>query len=282
MEFVDCRKCGFKNPLPIYEMICGNCGYRLYLGRNAQYVERELTQGTPTWHDWRREGIGASEAPTAMGVSKFMSIEKLVKIKTGKTPEPPSNKYMSRGKELEKPARELYIKKTGITVHPSCLESLDRGWMRASLDGWSKENHLVVEIKCPQGEKDHSQALRGKVPEHYYPQLQHILAVTGFSEIDYWSFRKGKGVLLKVKRDENYIQKLISTEVKIWHRITSDKNFNSGSKVVLTCPNPSCSKGLKVSTGGDLPRRVFVCMHCGIEFELYESPWGIKPRIKSN
>jgi putative phage-type endonuclease len=309
MEYIYCQVCGVKNNLPDYignkEIICGKCRSRLYFGRNAQYVEKDLRQGTPSWHIWRKQGIGASEAPIAMGVSKWMTLNQLVDIKTGKATERPSTIYMERGKRLEEPARELYIKKIGLTVRPACLEAFGREWMRASLDGWSDKNQHVVEIKCP-GEKDHTLALRGTVPKHYYPQLQHILAVTGFSEIDYWSYREDKGILLKVKRDEKYIQKLISIEEKIWQRITSAHHFKSDSnpkksdpfykearkspsskklinysKTEITCPNPKCSSGLKASTGRDILNRVFICGHCGIEFELYESPWGIKPRIKS-
>ena len=108
---------------------------------------------------------------------------------------------MQRGKRLEPLARLAYVNHTGIDVEPVCVQSREHPWMRASLDGLSADGRHVVEIKCP-GEKDHRLAASGCVPEKYYAQLQHILAVTGLGEIYYWSFRFDHTVLLKVDRDD--------------------------------------------------------------------------------
>ena len=99
-----------------------------------------------------------------------------------------------------------------------CVQSLTHAWMRASLDGLSPDGGHVVEIKCP-GEKDHQLADSGFVPEKYYAQLQHILAVTGLAEISYWSFRFDHTVLLKVKRDDGFITGLIEKEAAFWARV---------------------------------------------------------------
>ena len=136
-----------------------------------------------------------------MGLSPWQKEGELLLLKTGQKTERPANDAMERGKRLEPVARQAYVEHSGIGVEPLCVQSRQHAWMRASLDGLSADGHHVVEIKCP-GEKDHSLAASGIVPGKYYPQLQHILAVTGLAEIFYWSFRFDHTVLLKVDRDE--------------------------------------------------------------------------------
>jgi putative phage-type endonuclease len=185
---------------------------------SESFIRLNFEQSTEEWLSWRRQGIGASDAPVIMGLSPWQKAPDLLRLKTGQTEERPANGAMQRGKMLEPVARRAYINHTCIEVDPVCVQSLQHAWMRASLDGLSADGRHVVEIKCP-GEKDHLLANSGSVPEKYYPQLQHILAVTGLAEIHYWSFRFDHTVLLKVDRDESFIAALIEKEVAFWAQI---------------------------------------------------------------
>ncbi|HSQ35834.1 MAG TPA: YqaJ viral recombinase family protein [Candidatus Binatia bacterium] len=184
------------------------------------FIRLDFEQSSDEWLHWRRGGIGASDAPVIMGLSPWQKEGELLLLKTGQKAERPANDAMQRGKRLEPLARQAYIEHTGIAVEPLCVQSSRHSWMRASLDGLSPDGGHVVEIKCP-GEKDHSLAAAGTVPGKYYPQLQHILAVTGLAEIVYWSFRFGHTVLLKVDRDESFIAELIEKEVAFWTRVAA-------------------------------------------------------------
>jgi putative phage-type endonuclease len=124
---------------------------------------------------------------------------------------------------LEPVARRAYINHTCIEVDPVCVQSLQHAWMRASLDGLSADGRHVVEIKCP-GEKDHQLADSGFVPEKYFAQLQHILAVTGLAEIHYWSFRFGWPLLLNVNRDDAFVAALIEKESAFWSQVCAFSN----------------------------------------------------------
>jgi len=179
------------------------------------FIRLDFEQSSADWLSWRREGIGASDAPVVMGLSPWQKAGELLLLKTGQQAERPANDAMERGKRLEPLARLAYVKHTGMAVEPVCVQSREHPWMRASLDGLSPDSCRVVEIKCP-GEKDHRLAASGSVPEKYYPQLQHILAVTGLAEIHYWSFRFDHTVLLKVDRDEAFIADLVEKEAAFW------------------------------------------------------------------
>jgi putative phage-type endonuclease len=186
------------------------------------FITLAFEQSTNEWLSWRRGGIGASDAPVIMGHSPWQKESELLLLKTGQKTEMPANPAMLRGKRLEPLARLAYVNHTGIDVAPMCVQSLTHDWMRASLDGLSVDGGHVVEIKCP-GEKDHRVADSGLVPEKYYAQLQHILAVTGLAEISYWSFRFDHTVLLEVKRDNGFIAGLIEKEAAFWARVRQNQ-----------------------------------------------------------
>ena len=169
-----------------------------------------MEQGSNEWLDWRHTGVGASDASTINGDNKFQSPKELLDQKKNRVNTIPNEKMML-GTKLEPEARRLYIEKTGINVKPFCLQDKQFSWLIASMDGISDDFKHIVEIKC--GESAYWQANNGIVPDYYYGQLQHQMMITGLEEVDYWCYWPGqKGILQKVKRDDEYIKKLFITE----------------------------------------------------------------------
>jgi putative phage-type endonuclease len=121
------------------------------------------------------------------------------------------NEAMKRGTELEPIARELFCIKTGQKMIPKVLV---KNWRMASLDGINAWNE-VLEIKCP-GAATHAIALEGKVPDYYYPQLQHQLYVSGGELVYYFSFDGIDGVIVEVARNDDYIDKMLIEEWKFY------------------------------------------------------------------
>lgn len=172
-----------------------------------------LVQGSQEWLEFRRMGIGASDAPCIMGVG-FQTPYQLYKNKIqGK--EIPVNEYMQRGKENEAKALGTFSSMTGLKMVPKVVISSQYEWQYASLDGISHDHQAIVEIKCP-GMKDHSSALNGRVPEKYYPQLQHQLCVTNLQKAFYFSFDGKDGVIVEIERDDDYIEKMLKKELEFY------------------------------------------------------------------
>ena len=121
------------------------------------------------------------------------------------------NERMQRGLDLEPIARDLFYAKTGHVMIPTIIV---KEWAMASLDGINAWNE-ILEIKCP-GEKDHAIALQGKVPDHYYPQLQHQMYVCDANKVYYFSYDGIDGVIVEVKRNDEYIEKLLIEEHKFY------------------------------------------------------------------
>ena len=101
-------------------------------------IERRFEQGTTAWKQWRKLGIGASDAPVIMGESPWSSRYELWEQKTGRGEERAANFYMRRGTRLEHVARRLYIEKKSVHLEPVCMEHSElhgRLVVKAMLDG---------------------------------------------------------------------------------------------------------------------------------------------------
>ena len=173
----------------------------------------QIEQGTPEWIQLRKTKITATDAPIIMGVSPWKTKQQLYLEKTSDDVKPfYMNAAMQRGVDLEPIARELFNIQTGWDMQPCVIVN---DWVMASLDGRDESSGSILEIKCP-NLKDHSLAVAGKIPDYYYPQLQHQMYVGETRMIYYYSFDGADGVIVKVKRDDEYIEKMLVEEKKFY------------------------------------------------------------------
>jgi putative phage-type endonuclease len=176
----------------------------------------DLSEHTSAWWEWRRGGVGSSDAASILGLKPAKSSERLLLEK--QEPAVPSRRTFAReqGVAMERAARMEYCAAVGITVTPVCVENVARPWQRASLDGLSADGLRVVEIKCGRAALQRA-AARRRPPPHHYAQLQHILAVTGLPVVSYWCYvPRCRPVHLAVPRDEAYIARLLVAEEGFW------------------------------------------------------------------
>lgn len=169
------------------------------------WTEEELVQGSPEWFKWRKgEGesevemtLGGSEIAPLMYMSPYDTPYEVFKYKMGiaeKEFSEAANEAMERGNRLEPMAREMYAAQTGQPVRTLCAIHPTHPWMRTSLDGITKDNKAILEIKSPRSWDNHvKQTKSGTVPTYRYPQLQWQIAVMRehFPEVervDYISF----------------------------------------------------------------------------------------------
>jgi putative phage-type endonuclease len=193
-------------------------------------IER-LKQNTPEWHRWRLQGLGASDAPVVMGDAPFRTRRFLWSVKTGLARESAVGPAARRGRALEYAARSAYERHTGIQMEPLCLVHDGLAWMRASLDGLSFDGAIALEIKCPWGDRDQATLHAGRVPAHYYAQVQHQLEVSGAEELHYWSFDGSGGTLVRVHHDREYVARLLETETAFWLRVLEQRWPDEGDEL---------------------------------------------------
>ena len=135
-------------------------------------LPEDLVQGSREWKEFRKNKLGASDAPTIMGVSPYETPYQLWCRKLGLLPEPDMTGAMQRGHDLEPLALAEFERQLGLFMRPTVRVSKTTPWMMASLDGLCLDDKVAVEIKCPNLET-HQIALDGKVPDKYIYHNQH-------------------------------------------------------------------------------------------------------------
>lgn len=188
----------------------------------------KVQQNSKEWLSWRGKGLGASNAPTIMGVSPWCSPFELWLEMLGMKNRPPAAEFavraMVRGTNLEPEARKLFEKEQGAAYPALSASHDDHEFIRASFDGYNAERNEILEIKCP-GKADHDKAKAGKVPDKYFPQLQQQFLVSGAEKGWYVSW-DGKGSLISIPvyPDAKYILELQASLLLFWHCVQERKS----------------------------------------------------------
>lgn len=156
----------------------------------AMPVERIVFKSRDEWLEARKSQLGGSDASCCLGLNPYKSNVELWEEKTGRRQqEDISDKpYVKYGILAEPLLRELFAMdhpqyQVYYEEHNMFVNS-DYPWMHASLDGElldEDRRHGVLEIKTTQIMQS-TQWLQweDKIPDPYYIQILHCLAVTGY------------------------------------------------------------------------------------------------------
>lgn len=181
-----------------------------------------------TWLDWRRTGIGASDAPVVAGVSPYKSRVQLWLEKAGLVePDSGMSHAMKWGHRLE-PAIALALQeRIGCTYagEQVCLQSEERPWQLATLDRVI-DDETIAEFKSVNPMKAASLGEDGDVdslPTEWLLQGQHQLAVSRSNVVIFAVF---VGTLediriYHVKRNDQLIDSLNEVEAEFWESVQS-------------------------------------------------------------
>ncbi len=177
----------------------------------------DVQQGSSEWLSWRKTVITATDCPAILGSSPWVTAYQCWQRKLGMLPEQEVNASMERGRLLEPIAREEFVAHHGIDMEPVVVESTEYDFLGASLDGISQCGKYILEIKCG-GNKLHSMAKEGKIPQYYQDQIQHQLLVTGVEKAYYYSFDgvNGEGITLEVLPDPEFRKIFIPKAKEFW------------------------------------------------------------------
>lgn len=171
-----------------------------------------MEQNSPEWFKARLTKRTASETPIVMGISPWVTPGKLAMEKF--SPKPPKREQSAatqHGHDNEPTARRIYEARYERTMKPCCVV---RGDYMASLDGWSKDRKIVLELKCPFSKRNGDtwqDAQRDEIADHYYYQVQHQLLVSGSIKCHFGVFDSDTQALrvLTFKRDLNAFKEII-------------------------------------------------------------------------
>lgn len=173
------------------------------------------------WLAWRKKGICASDISAIIGKSKWTDIDDIFLQKIGEQNEKKDDWAMARGREYEPLIRAKLESTYDTTIEVCCGEHPGDSWARASFDGINFDKGLLFEIKTA-GKEDHQTAKAGLIPDHYYPQVQWLMHVSGFSEAHYVSAHENKQTGWEIEDviaqyNPGYIDKIMPQLLRFWN-----------------------------------------------------------------
>lgn len=177
----------------------------------------KLQQGTDEWLAWRLNGITATEAACALGVSKWGSPLSVYKDKLNPQPHEQS-KYEEWGTLLE----DVIKFKKFAKMHPEFEvrqgECYEDDWRKCSLDGelWKDGKcQAILEIKTGRIETDWD-----PIPEYYKAQVMWQMHVTGIHKTYFAVLINGCDYLEReIDYDPEYAERLEKACSILWECI---------------------------------------------------------------
>ena len=180
------------------------------------------------WLADRKKCITATDAAVIMESSPWDSKYSLMAKKLGYVPEKPESERFEIALELEAMVARMFEKRTGrktMLCEPFTLRyHSEHSWMGATLDALQMKCfvHGVLELKT--GESWTADKYCGGVPEQYWWQVQHQMAVTGLS---YASIAVLIGVSsfkwMDVERDDEAIKRMVEAEHKFYQDMQEER-----------------------------------------------------------
>lgn len=175
------------------------------------------------WLDWRKKGIGGSDASVVCGINRYKSPVEIWMEKTNQLPYQEAGEAAYWGTQLEALVRAEFTKRTGIEVKQTnqLLQSEDHPFMLANLDGeciHPTHGKCVFEAKTASAYK--SGEWDDAIPDAYILQVQHYMAVTGYMGAYIAVLIGGNTFRWKfIERDEELISMLIQLEADFWEHV---------------------------------------------------------------
>lgn len=179
----------------------------------------EEMQDRKKWEAMRNIGIGGSDASTIAGINRWKSPYQLWLEKTGQVePEDISyNEYVYWGTVLEQLVADRFCELTGKKVRKcGMMQSLTHEFMLANVDRLVVGENAGLECKTANGFK--AKEWEGdNIPDSYYLQCQHYMAVTGCEKWYIACLIGGNHFVWKeIPRNEEDITALIEAEGAFW------------------------------------------------------------------
>ena len=225
------------------------------------------------WLQFRKQGIGSSDAAAACGIHPYLSMLELWMIKTGRISsdiDASNNNGIEGysplywGNTLESMVAKYYQEHTGnkvrrvnaILQHPDP----DKHFMLANLDYAITGSDEVQILECKTAGEHGAKLWKHGVPLYVTCQVQHQLAVTGKQAAHICVLLCGhEAKIYKVKRDERLIESIMEHEREFWQYVQTDtpptpdhsESAARALKLLYPIPKPSSKVDLKDDDGAN-------------------------------
>lgn len=194
----------------------------------AKFTAISQDKNPEKWIELRRTGIGGSDAGAIMGMNKYASPLTVYMQKKGISGFE-GNAATKWGHILEDPIRQETARELDIEICtvPGMYTSIEYDWMNANLDGLCHASHQVtIGGRTVEGVGGHEikTSANGdgfgddEIPDSYYCQVQHYMAVTGLPWFILTAFflnnKNARHYI--ITRNDDFISDLIEKEKDFW------------------------------------------------------------------
>ena len=180
------------------------------------------------WLEYRRKGIGGSDAASVLGISPFRTGVDLYYDKLGIPIEDGEENWVAKevGTRLEDLVARIFEKKTGLKVFQAkfMFRHPDHPWMLADLDYLVElpdGSNAILECKTTNYSASSKWEYDGKpiVPEYYEVQGRHYMAVMDLNRVYFcclYGNNEDEAIIRRIDRDRKYEAELIALEENFW------------------------------------------------------------------
>ena len=190
------------------------------------------------WLEYRRTGIGGSDAATIVGLNPYSSLYYLYNDKLGLLPPKEDTEAMRQGRDLEQYVADRWMEATGkrcqrnnymwrSTAHPFMLADIDREVVGENAGLECKTTSVYNRADLENGE----------IPLTYYIQCQHYMAVMGYDRMYLAVLVLNRGFYhFIIHRDSGEMELLIQAEKEFWenHILPKEPPAPDGSDATLS------------------------------------------------
>jgi len=211
------------------------------------------------WLQWRKKGLGGSDASIVCGLNRYKSPVELWMEKTDQIEPKVAGEGAHWGTLLEPLIRIEFTERTGLQIKHeySILQHPDYPFMLANLDGIVVDpinGNCVFEAKTTNAYK--SDEWLDNVPEGYQLQVQHYLAVTNLSGAYIAVLIGGNHFKWHfIARDNDLIAMLIELEKRFWHNVETltppAMDGSDASSELLSRLYPNANKKSRIALPDD-------------------------------
>ncbi len=180
------------------------------------------------WLEWRRKGIGGSDAAAVLGISPFRTAVDLYYDKLGLPLEDGEDNWVAKeaGVLLEDLVARIFARKTGLKIYQrKCMfQHPEHPWMLADLDYLVElpdGGTAILECKTTNYNAQGKWEYDGTeiVPVYYEVQGRHYMAVMDIDRVYYcclYGNSEDEVIIRSIERDRDYEAELIALEEDFW------------------------------------------------------------------
>lgn len=171
------------------------------------------------WLNLRKESIGGSDAGAVLGMNAYRSALEVYADKKGMIPDKETNEAMRLGNDLEGYVAKRFEEMTDKKVrNDNFMYSHDEyPFITANNDRVVVGENAGLECKTMSPFTKYDVA-SGEIPDQYYAQCQHYMAVMGFDYMYLAILIFQKGVFQhKILRNDEFIEQMLAAEIDFWN-----------------------------------------------------------------